>query len=490
MAESALSTLAALARDVDRRVRGEIPSASQLKVEAEDVQGLALRGYGALREGCYPLLHIDDAVRARAWLGSLVPRIAPGQPAAQGTAVQIAFTPAGLAALGLRADELQGFSREFLAGITGPHKSRFLGDVDESAPEHWQWGGPNNPEVHAVLVLLAEDTPRLEQLHHELRAGWSTGGCSEVRTLPTSSLGSNEHFGFADGISQPAIEGYHSGSSKQHRIKPGEFLLGYPNEYGLYTERPLVDSARDRFARLPLDPEGTPRRDFGRNGTYLVFRQLRQNVPAFRQTLDALTKNSDGSSNEPAQARLAAQMIGRWPSGTSLIEAPYADDASKASSNEFRYHHEDPHGLKCPIGAHVRRANPRDALEPRPGTESSLEVNRRHRLIRRGRVYGAPLAPGATDTEDRGLMFVVLNANITRQFEFVQHSWLVDPRFNGMYDEADPIVGARADNHFAAPGDPVRRRCTGLPRFVTVAGGAYFFMPGVAALRFLSELSS
>jgi Dyp-type peroxidase family len=310
-----------------------------------------------------------------------------------------------------------------------------------------------------------------------------------VYTLCAAVQSDREHFGFADGVSQPAIVGYHDSRSQLHAIKPGEFLLGYPNEYGLCTERPLLPAARDPFARLPLDVEGSPRHDLGRNGTYLVVRQLRQDVPLFRRTLDELTRRADGSSDSAAQARLAAQMVGRWPSGAALVEAPYADDPSKARANEFRYQTVDPAGTRCPIGAHVRRANPRDALAPHQGTEWSLEVNRHHRLIRRGRAYGAPLAEGASDNQDRGLMFIAVNANITRQFEFIQHSWLMDPRFNGLSGQADPLLGAVLGNRFVSPPDPVSTHYTGLPRFVSVLGGGYFFLPGLRALRFLAELS-
>jgi Dyp-type peroxidase family len=251
----------------------------------------------------------------------------------------------------------------------------------------------------------------------------------------------------------------------------------------------MVKASRDPRGLLPLDVEGSPRHDLGRNGTYLVFRQLRQDVPAFRTALEELTRNEDGSPNPYERDKLAARMVGRWPSGTSLVEAPERDDASKARSNEFDYHHADPDGLKGPLGAHVRRANPRNALAPEPGTERSLSINRRHRLIRRGRAYGKPLPEGQTDGADRGLMFVAVNANISRQFEFIQHSWIADPRFNGLANEADPIAGAAAHNDFAVPSDPIRTRCSGLPRFVTVKGGAYFFLPGIRALRYLAELT-
>jgi Dyp-type peroxidase family len=457
------------------------------RIDAGDVQGLILRGYGSLPFCRYVFLQVHDPQQGRAWLRQLIPRISRGAPAAAEVAVQVAFTHAGLSALGLPEDTLQAFSSEFIAGINGSHRSRFLGDLGESAPEHWQWGGPNTAAIHALIMLYAESEARLSALHDLLSHDWLHCDLQDVHTLDTAELSPREHFGFADGISQPAIEGYHAAESRLHTVKAGEFLLGYPNEYGLYTDRPLVEDWRDPAALLPLDVEGSPRRDLGRNGTYLVFRQLRQDVPAFRDTLDALSKNADGTPNAPARELLAAQLIGRWPSGTSLVEAPYRDEVSKAKQNEFDYHHRDPDGLKCPIGAHVRRANPRDALAPRPGSESSLAVNRRHRLIRRGRAYGPPLPEGARDQLDRGLMFIVLNANISRQFEFVQHSWLIDPRFNGLYDQADPIIGASGDNHFVVPADPVRRHCTGLPRFVTVAGGGYFFLPGIRALRFLAE---
>lgn len=463
------------------------PNALKPAIDLDDVQGLVLRGYGALPECRYVLLQIRDPLQGRAWLRRLVPQVSNGLPGTRDVALQVAFTYAGLAALGLADVTLEEFSPEFIAGITGPHRSRFLGDVGPSAPERWSWGGPNNPDIHAVLMVYANTEARLTSELSLLRQSWQQHDLVDIHTLLTSTLTTREHFGFADGISQPAIEGYHEAPSPLHLVKPGEFLLGYPNEYGAYTERPRLDDWRDPAGQLPLDVEGTPRRDLGRNGTYLVFRQLRQDVPAFRATLDALSRNPDGTPNPSARELLAAKLIGRWPSGASLIEAPWGEDASKATANEFRYHAEDPDGLKCPIGAHVRRANPRDALPPQPGTDASLEVNRRHRLIRRGRGYGPSLAEGAKDDADRGLVFITVNANISRQFEFVQHSWLLDPRFNGLSDQADPLMSVSNENQFVVPGDPVRRRCSGLPRFVTVAGGGYFFLPGVRALHFLAE---
>jgi Dyp-type peroxidase family len=461
------------------------------RIETEDIQGIVFRGYGQLRHACYPLLRIADgnAAAARRWLGTLLPIIASGKPGSRDSALQIAFSHAGLCALGLHEDTRRGFAREFTEGMTTDHRRRLLGDSGLSHPDCWRWGGPKNEPVHVALLLYARTPDALASLHGRLRSAWTAAGLSAVATLDTGELASQEHFGFADGISQPAIEGYHASKSKLHRVKAGEFVLGYPNEYGLYTDRPLVPAARDPRAILPLDVGLTPQHDFGSNGTYLVVRQLHQDVPEFRAMLDALSKNPDGSPNPSARERLAAQMVGRWPSGASLMETPERDDPTLASANEFRYHQGDPEGLKCPIGAHVRRANPRDALPPMPGTEASLEVNRHHRLIRRGRSYGAPLAPGQVDKADRGIVMLIVNANIARQFEFVQHSWLNDPHFNGLYNEADPLVGATDHNEFVVPGTPLGTRCTGLPRFVSVVGGGYFFVPGLRALRYLAEIN-
>ena len=144
-------------------------------------------------------------------------------------------------------------------------------------------------------------------------------------------------------------------------------------------------------------------------------------------------------------------------------------------------------------GSHIRRSNPRDSLDPDPGSDDSLELNRRHRLLRRGREYGSPLTTeqalhAEDDGEPRGLHFICLSGNIARQFEFVQQTWLNNPKFAGLYDDADPLVGPSEPfgGCFTAPGEGIRERYKGVPRFVTVKGGAYFFMPGLAALRSLA----
>ncbi len=144
----------------------------------------------------------------------------------------------------------------------------------------------------------------------------------------------------------------------------------------------------------------------------------------------------------------------------------------------------------------MRRSHPRDSLDPKPGTVDSVNLDKRHRLLRRGREYGPPVAASdlleeaPPDDAERGIFFICLAANISRQFEFVQHSWVNNPKFDVLYDEPDPVVGYHAEgaNSFSIPADPVRERLHNIPNFVTTKGGAYFFLPGLRALRYLSSL--
>jgi Dyp-type peroxidase family len=273
-------------------------------------------------------------------------------------------------------------------------------------------------------------------------------------------------------------------------VAAGEFVLGHPNAYGQMPPSPTV-------APHALLDGGNGWGDLGRNGSYLVFRQLSQDVGAFWQAVAAAA----GGQTDHA-VTLAAKMVGRWPGGAPLVKSPARDDPSLALDDDFMYYRSgDPHGLNCPIGAHIRRTNPRDALDPVPGSDRSIEVGKRHRLLRRGRTYGPPLTPSLApasliaapeDGRDRGLHFLCFNAHLGRQFEFVQHTWVNNPKFDGLYSDDDPLIGARADGTGAGSGTftvqarPVRQRVTGLPRFVQVRGGAYFFTPGLRALRYLS----
>jgi Dyp-type peroxidase family len=330
-------------------------------------------------------------------------------------------------------------------------------------------------------------------------------GLQLIEQLDTTwLLHDKEHFGFRDGVSQTGIEGVHTRTTPGNTIAAGEFVLGYPNAYGQYTQRPLVSRDQDPGELLPQAPDDQRRRDLGMNGSYLVFRQLSQDVATFWQYCDEKTRRRDGAPNPEGRVRLASKMVGRWPSGTPLVRSPEKDDPAFTSDNEFLYYGSgDAHGLKCPIGAHIRRTNPRDSLEPDPGSDRSIEVGKRHRIIRRGRVYGTPVANSMEVTDiaaagdvagERGLHFLCFNTHIGRQFEFIQHTWVNNPGFDGLYDDDDPLIGDRGSGHGKAGGtftiqaDPIRTRVTGMPRFVQVRGAAYFFLPGLRALRFLASL--
>jgi Dyp-type peroxidase family len=281
-------------------------------------------------------------------------------------------------------------------------------------------------------------------------------------------------------------------------VKPGEFILGYRNEANAFPTSPYIpadhyDEPADEKSRLPARVTDSQRIDFGRNGTYLVLRQLRQEVEQFKKYLEA---QAPGTSDEAKAERelIKAKMVGRWPSGAPLVKAPAADKPALATDNDFGFHESDRYGHACPVGSHIRRSNPRDSLvdELRGiGPEEALRRSRRHRLIRRGRLYDST---GSEDAEEaragKGVLFICLNANIQDQFEFVQHNWVNAPTFGGLEGETDPLVGPRPDSGghcpMTIPGAHGTRRLHGLPRFVEAIGGAYFFMPGVRALRYLA----
>jgi Dyp-type peroxidase family len=179
--------------------------------------------------------------------------------------------------------------------------------------------------------------------------------------------------------------------------------------------------------------------------------------------------------------------MGRWRSGAPLVQAPEQDREDLKRYNAFSYHDTDPHGFACPVGSHVRRANPRDSLDPKH-PRTALRSTNRHRILRRGRPYGPPFFAARPDGEEaeRGLLFLALNSDIERQFEFVQQQWINNPNFGGLQGEGDPLLSP--SEVFTEPQDPVRRRITGLKRFITVKGGAYFFLPGLRALKYFASL--
>jgi deferrochelatase/peroxidase EfeB len=513
------------------------------EVDFLDVQGLVCHGYAKLKEAHYFLARIKDVTAARAWLAKheFTPAKTDGEP---DEVLQVAFTFAGLQVLGISQAIQDGFPTDFRSGMTGDEaRSRRLGDVGCNDPKKWVWGGPNNVP-HLLVALIAKSPSELVALEAKIKGDLWDRAFLRPLCLSTRDMGGYEPFGFKDGISQPrpdwerelsrgayksAKPGRKSAAEKTlfgflteytNKSALGEFLLGYPNEYGHYTDRPLVDPTDDPKNLLLRAEDEPSKKDFTRNGTYLVFRDLEQDVAAFWRYADSqATHHQDEKDRETERKQFAEAMVGRKMTGEPLVESQTKAIAGvkgkKAPKNQFTFL-TDPAGIKCPFGAHIRRANPRTADVPDGttalnfvlrligfgGTEARydlLESVRFHRILRRGREYGPPpvpidqvLAEQTPPAEGRGLRFICLNANILRQFEFLQNSWISNPRFNGL-EEADPLLGNREKlcsggetNTFTRPQPSgINCRHKGLPKFVTVRGGAYFFMPGLRALRYI-----
>lgn len=490
----------------------------------DDLQGLVRFGYGKLTETRFLLLNVADMEAAKNWLAAAPFTNAADADPPPKTALQIAFSVAGLRALGLDEAAIENFSDEFIVGMSGDDaRSRRLGDIEDNAPGKWEWGGDPEQVPHILLLMYANKNG-LKAWVKKIEGKGFSAAFKDVRELPTLHIGDIEPFGFADGISQPKLDWARQQSTDSHSrdaysnlLALGEVILGYPNEYKQYTVRPLLNPKADPLAANLPDAEDQPHlKDFARNGSYLVLRQLAQDVPGFWRFVDKASGSDPGQREE-----LAAAMVGRHRNGEPLMtladsEIPGipADD----KLNRFNYD-VDLGGNLCPVGAHVRRANPRTGDLPGSGTcifgrllrilgfgskrhgDDLIASTRFHRLLRRGRTYGALLTPedaikADAPEEPRGLQFICLVANISRQFEFVQNAWMVNSKFAGLQQERDPLLGYRQPLHDGSPTDQFHRpdvsgptrTISPLPQFITVRGGAYFFMPGLSAIRYLASL--
>lgn len=493
------------------------------EVDFRDVQGILRFGYGRLTEAVFLLLNIRDLNAARHWLASAPISNAVACETAPLTALQVAFTSQGLLRLGLSEEAWSGFSIEFRAGMSKePGRSRILGDVGANSPQLWAWGGPGR-EPDMMVMLYAQPGHLNEWKTTTQGEPWESA-FEVLSSLSTSDMGGKEAFGFADGLSQPTLDwetAKHPRTTETEYSNVcclGEFVLGYPNEYARYTDRPMLKENSPGTELLPPAVDAAGMRDLGKNGSYLVVRTLEQDVPGF-------WKFAQESAGTDASARdaLASAMVGRTRGGMPLVQTrpePIPGvPADSAAQNQFTFD-EDPHGTQCPFGAHIRRANPRNADLPTPpshGLEKALQYIglgkrtlqsdakasvRFHRILRRGREFGAPISVedainNSDSSSSRGLHFMCLVANISRQFEFLQGAWMMSSKFDAMTDESDPLLGNRepvagaVTDIFRRPqASGVCQSIKGLPRFTTVKGGGYFFLPSLSAIRYLASMTS
>ena len=475
-----------------------------MELDRKDIQGLVVSSYKHLPCAAFLLARVVDAARARSWLTGLIGEITPAEGGQEEFSTNLAFTWPGLKNLGLSQTTLNTFSLPFQEGMTTHHRSRILGDTEENAPSHWDWGVNAAGQVDLLLLLYGKDENVLKSgLLRRRDQVAANRGLVEVALLQAHRQpDSHEHFGFNDGIGQPVMEG--TGNKERQRgrthhateLPAGEFLMGHPNVYGVIADGPVVSADEDPADRLTPIRTETGRsnispgmHDLGLNGTYLVLRQLAQDDAKFWNFLEMATRDSKRNSDPVARERLGAKFVGRWKSGAPLVLSPQQDNPVLMNENNFQYRASDGEGTSCPIGAHIRRANPRDSLGP--DARTGLNSANRHRILRRGRSYGNRIAdPMVDDGAKRGLIFICLNSDIERQFEFVQQTWLNNPVFAGMDGEVDPVVGnlAKGDCTFTVQARPLRSRVHNLKRFVTVKGGAYFFLPSIRALRYLASL--
>jgi Dyp-type peroxidase family len=403
-------------------------------------------------------------------------------------------------------------------------RSAYLGDPVDSKhaghPSKWLVGGPDNEAD--ILVIVASDSPiLLEETCAQINKQAGNAGLNLIchqkgETLP-GDLRGHEHFGFKDGVSMPGVRGklstapgdyitprYYDNKDERRLFfaKPGQ-LLAWPGQFLLGEQR----QNPDHLYHPALPAASFPK--WAAKGAYLVVRRLRQDVLAFW----SFVSNAATRLGLPAE-KVAAMLIGRWPSGAPIMRVPDADNGALGddtfANNHFIFDDNTrPSNLEpipgytgdnfpqgradflatvCPHFAHIRKVNPRDSATDLGKPEDNLA----RLILRRGIPFGAPIVgvknPGKELLEaERGLMFLSYGSSIEAQFEFIQRRWAnvpVQPNMGGY----DTIIGQNG-------GSPDRKRFIDFPtakgpvrlsfseEWVTPTGGGYFFAPTISAIR-------
>ncbi|RVD59136.1 cytochrome P450 [Mesorhizobium sp. M2D.F.Ca.ET.185.01.1.1] len=496
------------------------------ELESGEIQSIFFGPFGALGHAHMLAVQVPEglpATKRKAWLDFVMGKTSFGDGVPAGRAMTVAFGPCGLRRLGLEGgvddNPLDTFPVAFRQGMGTPERSRILDDTGRDGPSTWQWGAPDT-RVDAIIVCYAEAPATLKTEVAAVKRQTAGAGMSLVAELPLivkrepkkdgaaadepgkngdgtshgkpGRLRAYEHFGFVDGVSQPIVRGTaraNRGAAPMHLVAPGEFLFGYRDEHGFYPASPSVKAAQDRTGILSqvrrnrqVPGQPPPPRDFGRNGSFLVVRQFEQHVELFDDFCRKAAMQAAGETGDPAITPrwIAAKMLGRWQDGSSLVRNPNGRPG-RGADNDFALGAEDPQGHACPLGSHIRRSNPRDSLgEDR---ETQIRIGKRHRILRVGRTYEKKEKGGRTE---KGLLFMCLNADIERQYEFIQQTWVSSSSFQGLVDEKDPTIGSRkSGGRFSIPSWEKVTVIKDIPQFVTTRGGGYFFMPSRSALRYL-----
>jgi deferrochelatase/peroxidase EfeB len=467
-------------RTLPRQVSEPAPAELQL----DDIQGNILRGYRA-HFARHFALEIGEPGAARQFVAALVSGNAAASPQITTAALwqehpayclNLGFTSDGLKTLGLPDATWNLFPEAFRKGPADARKASLLGDTCSSEPSTWVLGQPGAP-VHMLLSLFIrnDDAAQLELQSGALRQLFSSYRLQELSCHDAAALRDGRvHFGYKDGIAQPRIAGAPGDSvpDMQPAAGAGEFLLGknYVNQYG-----------GNFIGDIPSA--------LGDNATYAALRILEQDVVAFEALLTVAALRS-GMDRE----LIAAKLMGRWRDGTPLAVSPDKSLPTMPAErlNEFDYapsakhpaQYDDAEGLRCPVGSHIRRLNPRGALvKGKPYSR---------RIIRRGMPYGPAFDPLRPDGIKRGLIGLFICGDIEMQFEFLQCTWANQGVATlGIRNTRDPILGAqpKAGGKFVIPtGDPRDSIELYVPRLINTRGSVYLFVPGIGGLRYLASL--
>lgn len=457
-----------------------------------DIQGNILRGYRRTYVR-HLILEVSDRAAARRFLAASVvgndpnvPAITPDTTWREKPAIcfNIGITFDGLRTLGVEQGHLDTFPTEFKQGMA--NRAMKIGDFGDSAPESWPAPFDTPERVHIIASVHADTEDPLDDVQAQVAAAFTLLGVRNGRNLPEGRV----FFGYVDGISQPRF---------RHVIDPDQEGVDEP-----------VDPLGTALLGYPTRQEGVTFRvpsphDLGFNGTFNAFRILAQDVAGFEAYLDqAATELMDGPEAEQLidpnnldrigpgldlhgalREVVAAQLCGRWRNGVPYELSPDAQfPETPVSLTNFDY----TRASRCPAGSHLRRGNPRG------GPIVQRIANYSRRLVRRGMSYGPDFDPRNPDSHERGLLGSFIGANIAAQFEAVMCDWinlgLHDPTITG---SNDPLLGANTPEtswfDMTLP-DGGSIRIQGIPRLITARGGAYTFLPSIAAIKYLSELTS